>query len=159
MDPQGIFDPQGLEETIRGFLKKNTAANLAGADLTGANLAGANLAGADLEGADLPDYQLCPQEGSFIAYKQVGRGVVLKLEILGPRTSSLAGRKCRTSRARVLEALDSKGLVFPSQYDPKFIYRVGEEVAASAYNPDIRVECTRGIHFFMTEGEAREYGK
>jgi len=28
MDPQGIFDPEGLEETIRGFLKKNTAANL-----------------------------------------------------------------------------------------------------------------------------------
>jgi hypothetical protein len=28
MDPQGIFDPQGLEETIRGFLKKDTDANL-----------------------------------------------------------------------------------------------------------------------------------
>jgi len=28
MDPQGIFDAEGLEETIRGFLKKNTEANL-----------------------------------------------------------------------------------------------------------------------------------
>ena len=29
LDPQGIFDPQGLEQTIRGHLKKNTEANLA----------------------------------------------------------------------------------------------------------------------------------
>ena len=28
MDPQGIFEAEGLEETIRGFLKKNTEANL-----------------------------------------------------------------------------------------------------------------------------------
>ena len=28
LDPQGIFNSEGLEETIRGYLKKNTAENL-----------------------------------------------------------------------------------------------------------------------------------
>ncbi len=42
-------------------------------------------------------------------------------------------------------------------HDPNFIYRVGESVEVEGYNPDIRVECTTGIHFFMTLDEAVEY--
>ena len=131
-------------------------ANLREADLRGANLEGANLRGADLTYAKLPDYLITPKEGSFIAYKKVRGGVVLKLEILGKRMNSLVGRKCRTDKAKVLEALGSDGKEFCSLYDPNFIYRVGEIVEAPL-NDDIRIKCTTGIHFFMTEQEAREY--
>lgn len=124
-----------------------------------ADLSGADLRSADLSGADLPDFQLCPQEDSFTAYKKVAGIIVLKLSILGKRTSSLVGRKCRTQKALVLSASNDapKGAEFRSTHDPKFIYRVGEEVSVDNYNPDVRVECTTGIHFFMTKEEAEKY--
>jgi len=151
--------------------------DLRSADLRGANLSGANLTCVDLRSASLsyahlynanltdailPDFQLCPQNEPFEAYKKVlgsGRfgGVVLKLRIEGPRTSSLVGRKCRTSKAFVVEAYGSEAKEFQSLYDSNFVYRVGEYVEVSNYDPDIRVECTSGIHFFMTREEANDY--
>jgi hypothetical protein len=37
-------------------------------------------------------------------------------------------------------------------------YIVGKETWADAWNDDPRIECTSGIHFFMTRKEAEEYG-
>jgi uncharacterized protein YjbI with pentapeptide repeats len=132
-------------------------ANLQGADLREAKLREANLRGADLTEAKLPEFQVKLPEGNFIAYKKVKNDVVLELEILGERTSSLVGRKCRTSRAKVLRALNSTGTEFRSNHDPNFVYIVGQEVVVSDYDPDIRVECTKGIHFFVTLEEAQSY--
>jgi hypothetical protein len=132
-------------------------AYLQGADLQDANLQGADLRGADLQGANLPAFQLCPQEGAFVAWKKV-RGAVLKLLVTGKRTSSLVGRKCRASEVCVFEAFSAPGETeFTSLYDPRFIYRVGETAREENYDDDIRVECTEGIHFFMTRKEAEEY--
>jgi len=36
-------------------------------------------------------------------------------------------------------------------------YRVGELVYPDSYDPDIRVECTHGIHFFLTREEAESW--
>jgi hypothetical protein len=136
-------------------------ADLQGADLRGAylqtaNLQGADLRGADLRGAYLPAFQLCPEEGEFVGWKKV-RGAVLKLAIVGSRTSSLVGRKCRASSVRVLDAFGSLGETeFQSRYDPKFLYRVGAIVEEPNYSDDIRVECAHGIHFFVTRREAEE---
>ena len=133
-------------------------AKLYNANLSGANLSGANLSGAKLYNANLPNFQICPEEGTFIAYKKVQGNVVLKLRIEGGRTSSLVGRKCRTSKAFVLEAIGSDAKEFRSLHASDFIYRVGEYVEVPDYDPDIRIECTRGIHFFMTQAEAAQYG-
>ena len=144
-------------------------ANLAGADLSGANLSGATLvrarlvrarlADANLADADLPRFQICPSEGPFIAWKQVALDVVLKLQIIGDRTSSLVGRKCRCSSARVLEAIGAPegATQFQSKRDKAFVYRLGEVAEATNYSSDIRVECAPGIHFFVTRAEAEEY--
>jgi hypothetical protein len=148
------------------------SANLQDAFLQGADLRGANLQGAYLRGANLPAFQLCPEEGDFVAWKKV-RGAVLKLLVTGKRTSSLIGRKCRASEVKVLEAYPqaTRGAVetitpeTPPQYSPvfesihdrHFTYQVGEVAREESYNDDIRVECTRGIHFFMTRKEAEEY--
>ena len=127
-------------------------ANLEGANLEGANLVGANLKGANLEGANLPHFQICPEEGEFIAWKKVERGV---LKLLVPkeakRTSSLVGRKCRAEFVIVLEG---SGL---SCHDGMTEYKPGVTVYPDKYDNDIRVECTNGIHFFMTKREAEEY--
>ena len=129
-------------------------ANLVGADLGGANLEGADLRGANLENAKLPNFQLPPEKGSFIAYKKVDTGVI---EILIPedakRTSSLVSRKCRASHVMVLEGSGFS----PTHTEKKLEYKEGEVVYADAFNDDIRVDCTSGIHFFMTKKEAEEW--
>ena len=127
-------------------------ANLYGANLYGANLEGANLEGANLEGANLPHFQICPEEGDFIAWKKV-KGGVLKLLVPkeAKRTSSLVGRKCR---AEFVVVLEGSGV---SNHDGKTQYAPGMTVYPDKYDDDIRVECTSGIHFFMTKREAEEY--
>ena len=139
-----------------------SGANLRGADLRGANISradlrGANLSGADLSGATLPDsWQLCPV-GEFTGYKKVQGGAVLKLLIQGKATSSLVGRKCRTNKVKVVEVFGSTATEFRSQHDPSFLYRLGETVEVPDADFDNRVECTKGIHFFMTREEAENY--
>jgi hypothetical protein len=135
-------------------------ANLRGADLRGAHLSEANLRGADLTDAKLSPFSLCPEEGDFIAWKKVEGGVVLKLRIIGKRISTPIGRKCRTDKCEVLAAYDREGkevrALFRSKYDRFFHYSVGE-IIWTPLDEDFRVECTSGIHFFMTRQEAEEY--
>jgi len=127
-------------------------ANLYGANLKGASLEGANLYGAYLKGAKLPNFQICPEEGDFIAWKKV-QGGVLKLLVpaTAKRTSSLVGRKCR---AEFVVVLEGSGV---SKHDGKTVYEPGMTVYPDKYDGDIRVECTSGIHFFITRKEAEEY--
>ena len=143
-------DPSGVRANLE---RANLyGANLEGANLTWANLYGANLEGANLERAKLPHFQICPEEGDFIAWKKVNGGV---LKLLIPkeakRTSSLVGRKCR---AEFVVVLEGSGV---SKYDGKTQYGPGMTVYPDKYDDDIRVECTSGIHFFMTRREAEEY--
>jgi len=135
-------------------------ANLQGADLRGAylqdaNLQRADLRGADLRGANLPHFQICPETGSFDAWKRVTNtagGTVIKIRIpaKAKRTSSLTGRKCRAEFVKVLKGNGN------GKYDGT-VYTEGETVKADSFDPDIRVECTHGIHFYMTKKEAEEY--
>jgi hypothetical protein len=145
-------------------------ANLRSADLQEADLQGAYLQGADLQGALLPEYQLCPQNQAFIGFKKVNSAegkVILTLEIQGPSTSSLVGRKCRAKKVKVLKAETLEGAVIPklwvkpqefeSTFNVSFKYQVGQTLEEPSYDRDIRVECTQGLHFFMTKKEAIDY--
>ena len=158
-----------------------SCAKLSNASLNGADLSGADLSGADLNGADLsyanlsrailngaikdaktilPHYRIAPEVGSFIAFKKLRNNVVATLEIPAEakRTSSLIGRKCRAEFAKVV-ALSSNAVVGYAKHQSPgaFPYRVGEIVRPDSFNDDIRLECTNGIHFFMTRREAEEY--
>ena len=129
--------------------------DLRGADLRGADLRGAYLRGSDLRGANLPHFQICPETGSFDAWKRVTNtagGTVIKIRIpaKAKRTSSLTGRKCRAEFVKVLKGNGN------GKYDGT-VYTEGETVKADSFDPDIRVECTHGIHFYMTKKEAEEY--
>jgi hypothetical protein len=44
-----------------------------------------------------------------------------------------------------------------SKHDMDTIYKAGVVVHPDKYDDDIRVECTHGIHFFITRKEAEEY--
>lgn len=130
-------------------------ANLRSANLRGANLMDANLRGADLRGANLPPFQIVPSAGSFIAWKKTTTGVIkIRVPAKAKRTSSLVGRKCRAEYVVVLSGDGCNGF---SPTHGKLQYKKGETIVADKYDDDIRVECTHGIHFFMTKEEAEQW--
>ena len=145
--------------------------NLIGADLIGVNLSGVNLSGADLSGADLSGaktnhytsfYHLqCPEEGSFIAYKKANNYIIKLLIPEDALRSSATSRKCRASKAQVLEIANNKTgaqiNLIHSDHDVNFIYEVGEVVEAKNFDTDRWNECSTGIHFFITKEEAVNY--
>ena len=158
-------------------------ANLYEADLRGANLRGANLYEADLRGADLRGANLyeakeldkvisdmttafypiqCPESGSFIGYKKA-QNHIIKLEICEDALrSSATTRKCRCSKAKVLEIQNKDGSVsefteIRSDYSSTFIYKIGEVVSVDNFDTNRWNECAPGIHFFITRDEAVMY--
>ena len=165
-----------------------SGANLFCADLSGANLFCAELRGANLRDADLRDADLCnadlrgaknvdditwngftafypmqcPESGAFIGYKKASRRIV-KLEICEDALrSSATTRKCRCSKAKVLEIQNYDGTrsdltSVASNYDPSFIYTVGEIVEVKNFDTNRWEECAPGIHFFITRDEAVKY--
>lgn len=158
-------------------------ANLRHANLCGANLHGADLHGADLSGADLSHANLSkliiaqtsilPDEGDIIGWKKAYIGnemptpVIVKLLIpADAQRSNSTGRKCRASKARVLDLQDlqdKQGNSLPpdttaySERDPDFTYKKGETVHVENFDTDRWNECAPGIHFFITRIEAAEY--
>ena len=143
-------------------------ADLQGADLQGADLRGADLQGADLRGANLQDAKLSgfqiDQDSDLIVWKALFDGAIAKLKIpaRAKRTASLCGNKCRAEYAEVLAIWDCNGRPIEkaeSEYDWGTAYKTGEIVRPDSYDDDIRVECTNGIHFFMTKAEAESWAR
>ena len=116
-----------------------------------ADLQNADLQHANLQYAKLPHFQL--PEGTLIVYKKVDRCIVtLRIAEKTKRTASLVGRKCRASKAFVVAI---EGATSAITRDLEYV--VGKTVRPDSYNGDIRVECTHGIHFFLTRAEAKEW--
>ena len=128
-------------------------ADLQDADLQGAKLQGAKLQDANLQGANLPFFQITPIGFPLYGFKKLSNGSIATLLIPAEakRTASLVGRKCRAEYVIVVEG---EGF---SKHDGKIQYSVGQTVKPDSYNDDIRIECTNGIHFFMTVEEAEDY--
>lgn len=147
-------------------------ANLKGANLKFANLEGANLEGANLNGASLDKVEYdehtcffalqCPEKGAFIGYKKA-HNKIIELEICADaKRSSATTRKCRCSAAKVLsitncDGTDSGLTEVSSDTDENFIYRVGNIVTVDNFNENRWVECSTGIHFFLTRDEAVQW--
>ena len=156
-------------------------ANLRNADLRNADLRCANLSDADLRCADLRNADLCgasidqmmwniytvfyplqcPESGSYIGYKKAS-GLVVELEIpADARRSSATSRKCRASKAKVLSITDINGNPaggqVKSNYDPNFVYAIGETVEVTDFDDNRWNECSTGIHHFITRAEAVIY--
>ena len=126
----------------------------------------------------------CPREGEFIAYKCCITGNnkelisynnflykgnekelvrIVKLRIPeDAKRSSFIEDKCRCNKAEVIDIYNpythKHYKIARSIYINNFIYRVGEIVKVDNYDEDRWNECSSGIHFFMTEEEATDYG-
>ena len=134
------------------------SANLSEADLNGANLRSANLRGADLYGADLRGvigltaFCILPA-GDIVGYKKLANEQIATLRIPpdAARINAYGSRKCRASYAIVLNGSGTAKHNGTTEYAP------GLTVTADSFDPDPRVECSHGIHFFITEQEAKDY--
>lgn len=116
-------------------------------------------------------YSACPEEGSFIGFKKLCdkeryETLICKLEIpADAKRSSAFSRKCRCSKAKVLEILgmdNENKFTIPvkkgySTHEPAFEYKVGEMVYPDSFDEDRWNECSSGIHFFITKQEAINY--
>jgi len=147
-------------------------ADLQGADLQGAYLRGACLRGAYLQGAYLqvadlrdikldvgtkwPWYQL--PEGDLVGWKKCNEGIVkLRIPAEAKRTASVVGRKCRAEYAVVLETPDHAPAHSRYTKAKPITYIEGETVRPDKYDDNFLVECSGGVHFFATKGEAEEF--
>ena len=152
-----------------------SAADLKYANLRHANLEGVNLLGADLKGVNLQNTDLtnvknfpnipmeCPTEGPFIGWKYAYAGYIIKLEIPeDAKRSSGTSNKCRCNKAKVLAIENRDGTPADvtevrSNYDPNFIYRVGETVTVDNFDNNRFNVCAPGIHFYMDRESAVHY--
>ena len=139
------------------------SANLRSANLRYANLSSANLRYADLRSADLKKikhlYQIIPEEGSFIGWKKCSNSCLVKIEIpsKAKRHNVLGGRKCRASYIKTIAIYTRHGNEIKEcngMHDIKTIYKVGRLTKPNKYDPNPLVECSHGIHFFVTKQEA-----
>lgn len=154
--------------------------NFAHKDLRGANLSGANLTkcdlvltkldGALLEGAKMPDKLVnLPEDGAVVGFKKLMGGILVKVEVPADaqRVVSWGTRLCRASALKVLAVVTAKGAScawgtgdMPSKlvswFDNSLEYKVGELVAPNSYNGDNTLVMTNGLHFCLTEKDARE---
>ena len=148
-------------------------ADLRGADLGHANLYGADFSSADLGGANLWSTDLscvkniffpmaCPEKGSFIAFKKAGCYIIELFIPSNAKRCSATSRKCRCSKAKVISITTPSGdktniTEVHSDYDPNFIYKLGEYVEVKNFDDNRWNECSTGIHFFITRQEAVNY--
>ena len=139
-------------------------ANLKDANLFGVNLKNANIINAEISENTKIDYPIaCPETGSFIGYKKAGCEKIVKLQICeDAKRSSATTKKCRCSKALVLaieniDGSDSGLQEIESEFDPCFIYRIGEIVEVPDFDDNRWNECAPGIHFFMDRQNAVEY--
>ena len=162
-------------------------ANLRGADLYGAKLSRANLRGADLYGAKLSDANFCgaklsktnlsgviyneitsffamqcPEEGAYVGWKKASQYIIKLLITEDAKRSSATTRKCRASKAKVLEIQNLDGtkatvVLAHSNYNANFIYEIGKTVEVKDFDDNRWNECSTGIHHFITRQEAVNY--
>lgn len=108
----------------------------------------------------------CPEEGSFIGYKKIndcdGNYICKLLIPKDAKRSSATSRKCRCSKAKVLEITDLRtgenvDEVHHNNPYKYTLYKVGEFVYPDEWDDDRFNECSHGIHFFITKKEALDY--
>jgi len=145
-------------------------ANLSGADLREANLSGANLSKADLREANLSKkewqklknrYSIVTPDTRFV-FKKLQNGIIAYLEIpKEAKRSNAFSRKCRVSEVKVIKLIDSNGNEVKegfSCYDSEFKYTPGAVIKPiNTFDDNWYNECGSGIHFFLTESEAKEF--
>ena len=125
---------------------------------TGANLSRANLSRAKVnDGTKLPHFQI-PDGGLRVWKKINGKLVTLLIPGEAKRTACLTGRKCRAEYAVVTNIVGGGPVTSNGCGNGvATVYKEGETVRPDSYDDNPMVQCSHGIHFFLTRAEAEEW--
>lgn len=125
-----------------------------------------NISTKDLSPA-LDPHMLCHYRKYYQGYKIVKLNskvaALAKLRIDADTPAAIfKNSKCRAERAHVEWIRDFYGKDYTTAIslcvnDNPIVYKVGDDVVADSWDPDIMCECSSGIHFFLTESEAWRY--
>lgn len=107
---------------------------------------------------------IVPEEGSFIGWKRCGKYIIKLLIPEDTQRSNGTNRKCRCSKAMVLDIQNLDGsdanmdecIHYPVR-GPITTYKKGEMVYPDSFDENRWNECSHGIHFFITRQEAVDY--
>ena len=145
-----------------------SSADLSRADLSRADLSRANLYGANLSGQPEEVINRLRQkfsivsDGDLIGYKKINNHIIkLLIPKEAKRVNALSSRKCRAEYVKILSItnMDTNEEVKEviGGHDRNFKYTVGKVIKPDSYDDSCLVECTNGIHFFISRIEAEEY--
>jgi hypothetical protein len=110
-------------------------------------------------------FSIVPETGAFEGWKKCCHGDLVHLRIPADakRSNAPDGRKCRASKAKVLGIYSHNGsskLMTYSRYESDFKYQIGKLVKPRRkFEDDWTQECASGIHFFLTQEEAKAYSQ
>jgi hypothetical protein len=137
--------------------------NLSGSNMSGSNMSGINLSGINLRDSDLKriySTNTILSDGELIIWKKLQENLIAKLLIptKAKRVNAIGYRKCRFEYAKIIAIYDGKkrvkeGLGIYSG----LIYKVGEIVKPDEFDKSPLIECSHGIHGFITRQEAEYY--
>ena len=155
------------EDDFIDELKKFISVDFRSADFSYANFSYINFSYANFSSANFRsaifNYRITPEVGKFIGWKKT-QNKIIKLEIQNAKNVSggLVSRKLRTDKVKVLQiqTLDGKKCNdknIPSDYNSNFIYIVGQIAIEPDFIKNDLIECSNGIHFFLTRDEAVKY--
>jgi len=100
-------------------------------------------------------------DGELIVWKKLRDNLIAKLLIPAEakRVNAVGSRKCRFEYAKVIAIYDGEKEVNNGRgiYDSDFIYTAGETVKPDKFDDSPLIECSNGIHAFITRQEAEDY--
>ncbi len=143
------------------YARRTYWTNFENSDMTGLSTADIDLDPDNLKGVKglhMPIF--CPEEGSFIAWKNCRDGKVVKLLI--PEHAERKGNtlhSCRASEAVVLDIFDKEGNSVDeavSRADKEFKYTKGATVFAKKLDPKRNGDMS-GIYFVLSRAEAETF--
>jgi hypothetical protein len=130
-----------------------------GADLQGADLQGANLRGPYLK--NIYSKTTILPEGDLIIWKKLQKNKIAKCLVpaKAKRVNAIGSRKCRFEYVKVIAIYDGGKKVNEGigKYGGKTKYTVGEITKSDSFDDSPLIECSNGIHGFITRQEAEEY--
>ena len=98
----------------------------------------------------MPAVRTITPEGNLIGWKKLRDGTICRLLVPtdAKRVGGMIGRKCRAEFVRVLDGTGQ------SDHAPVTDYAPGKIVRPDSYDGNHMIECSNGIHFFITREEA-----
>lgn len=185
-----VFDNCDLDISLFDHCKFDENTKFINCDMHNSRIRYCNLTGVSFKGSRLDRIlficssnppldmfpSVCPEHGSFTAYKALYVGTDLDstsqcciAELYIPaqarRLNYYGSRKCRSSVAKVVKFYDTFGNVLDiktarsmhSFNNGRTVYSKGKYVYPDLFDEDRTEECSNGIHFFMTFKEAVDY--